>query len=209
MRTRVKICGITRDEDARAAVDAGADALGFVFWRDSPRAVTASRVAGIARNVAVVARVGVVVDSPPDAVAAIVREAALDAVQLHGTEMADDFARCGAPIIKAVALASEDDLDRALALPSNVTLLVDAGDSVRRGGTGRVADWRLARRLSEARRILLAGGLNPSNVAQAIREVRPWAVDVSSGVERAPGIKDREAIEAFCQEVARADREAM
>jgi phosphoribosylanthranilate isomerase len=206
MRTRVKICGITREVDAQAAIAAGADAIGFVLWPASPRAVTIDLAASIARDVFVVARVGVFVDVPPATVASAVKEARLDAVQLHGDEHVEHYAHCGAPLIKAVTLTNDESVERALALPPGVTLLVDADDAIKRGGTGRVADWTLARRVASARKIMLAGGLNRTNVARAIEEVQPWGVDVSSGVERAPGEKDTEAIAVFCQAVAAADR---
>lgn len=207
MRTRVKICGLTRDEDARAAIAAGADALGFVFWPDSPRAVTAGLAAAIAPDVGVVARVGVFVNQDPDEIARTVRDARLNAVQLHGDERVEDFVRCGAPVIKAVTIESDDDVTRALAYPGHVTLLVDAGDRARRGGTGVVANWDFARRVAAVRPVMLAGGLNAGNIAEAIRRVRPWAIDVSSGVETSPGRKSAERIVALCQAVADADRE--
>jgi phosphoribosylanthranilate isomerase len=209
VKTRVKICGITRDEDAHAAIRAGANAIGFVMWQSSPRAVTADQAAAIAAEAGMVARVGVFVDPTRDEVVEAVRHARLDAVQLHGDEQVDDFLGCGAPIIKAVRLGSEADVDRVLALPAGVTVLVDTQDPDRHGGTGRVANWALARSVASRRRVMLAGGLNSGNVARAIAEVRPWAVDVSSGVERAPGLKDPAAIVAFCHAVERANLEAV
>ena len=209
MKTRVKICGITRDEDAQAAIRAGADAIGFVMWPASPRAVSASQAAGIAAEAGMVARVGVFVNPTRDEVVEAVRHARLDAVQLHGDERVDDFLGCGAPLIKAVKLGSDADVDRALALPAEVAVLVDTVDADRHGGTGRIANWALARSVASRRRVMLAGGLNPANVGQAIAEVRPWAVDVSSGVERAPGLKDPAAIVAFCEAVERANLEAV
>jgi phosphoribosylanthranilate isomerase len=206
MRTRIKICGITRETDAQAAIAAGADAIGFVLWPASPRAITVDQAASIAQDVFVVARVGVFVDVPPATVASAVKAARLDAVQLHGDEHVEHYVHCGAPLIKAVTVTNDESIERALAIPSGVTLLVDAGDPTRRGGTGRVADWTLARRLAAERKIMLAGGLNSSNVARAIEEVQPWGVDVSSGVERAPGEKDAAAVAGFCQAVAAADR---
>jgi phosphoribosylanthranilate isomerase len=209
MRTRVKICGITRAQAARAAVAAGADAVGFVFWKGSPRRVTPAQAARIGRVLpALVNRVGVFVNAAPSEVARVVRRARLHAIQLHGDEDPRDYARCGAAVIKAVALAGARDVTRAAGHARVATLLVDARDDVRRGGTGRTANWRLARRLARRGPILLAGGLNAANVGRAIRAVRPWAIDVSSGVETRPGRKSAVKIAALCAAVANADREA-
>jgi len=209
MRTRVKICGITRERDARAAVAAGADALGFVFWQGSPRQVTPAAAARIGRAwPPLVARVGVFVNEVPAEVARIVRAARLQVIQLHGDEDARDYARCGAEIIKAVSLATPADVRRARVVGRAVTLLVDARDVERRGGTGRTADWALARRLAHDRPILLAGGIDPANVGAALRAVRPWGIDVSSGVETRPGQKSARRLVALAAAVARADREA-
>jgi phosphoribosylanthranilate isomerase len=205
MRTRIKICGITRDEDARAAAAAGADAIGFVMWSESPRYVAPAIVAGIARDVPGVARVGVFVNAAPEVVARTVREAGLTAVQLHGDETVAEYRGCGAPVIKAVTLEAEDDVGRAAELPADVTVLVDASDPVRRGGTGRIVSWSLAAELARRRPVLLAGGLSPANVAEAIDRVHPWGVDVSSGVEHAPGVKDAVAIRELCLRVAAVD----
>jgi phosphoribosylanthranilate isomerase len=203
MTPRVKVCGITRVEDASHAVRLGAAALGFVFWPASPRAISVV----VAREVAgaippLVARVGVFVDASVDEVARIADEVGLDAVQLHGDERADCYERVKARLIKAVTLHSPDDVLHAAALPAHVTTLVDATDRVRRGGTGQVADWSHAAALAARRPVILAGGLRADNVGDAIKKVRPWALDVSSGVESAPGIKSREHLEAFFAAVA-------
>jgi phosphoribosylanthranilate isomerase len=205
VRTRIKICGITREQDAVAAAAAGADAIGFVFWRRSPRAVSAARAGAIGRALPpLVARVGVFVNATPREVARVVREARLQAIQLHGDEDPRDYAGCGAAVIKAVALAGRADVERARRYGGGVTLLVDVKDA-RRGGTGRTADWRLARRLARIRPVLLAGGLTPANVGRAIRIVGPWGVDVSSGVESRPGRKRVAVVRAFCAAARRAD----
>jgi phosphoribosylanthranilate isomerase len=209
MRTRVKICGITRVQDAHAAVKAGADAIGFVLWPGSPRQVSLAKARAIGQALPpFVTRVGVFVNATPAEVARAVRLAALDAVQLHGDENPRAYRSCGAAVIKAVSLARAEDVGRAARYPRDVTVLVDARDDVRRGGTGRVSNWTLARRLARKRPILLAGGLRDTNVSKAIRAVRPWGIDLSSGVETAPGRKSARKIAAVLARVARTDREA-
>lgn len=204
-RIRAKVCGITRREDAVLAVDEGADAVGFILWEGSPRAVTA-RIAGeISRALpAFVTRVGVFVNAPPEVIEAAVREAALDAVQLHGDERPELYAGLGTHLVKAVALSDDAQVTMAAAMPAAVTLLVDAADRQRRGGTGRTADWTRAARLAAGRPVILAGGLTAGNVADAVRRVRPWAVDVSSGVEASVGRKSRERLRAFFDQLAAA-----
>jgi len=198
MTPRIKVCGITRVEDAATAAELGAAAVGFVFWPRSPRRIpieTAREIGGILPPF--VARIGVFVDMPADDVVRIVDDARLDGVQLHGDEKTDPYRNLKARLIKAVTLDSDTDVKAAATLPAHVTVLVDATDRVRRGGTGRVADWTNAAALAAQRPIILAGGLTAANVGDAIRQVRPWAVDVSSGVESAPGVKSRERLEAF------------
>lgn len=203
MNPRVKICGITRLEDAEAAVRLGADAIGFVFWPASPRVITTEVAREIARRLPPhVVRVGVFVDAGVDAVTAMTRDVGLDAVQLHGDETAHDYAHVPARLIKSVTLDDHAHIARALALPSPVTALVDAHDAVRRGGTGQRANWAAAALVASRRAVILAGGLSPDNVRDAIASVRPWGVDVSSGVESAPGIKNLERLTAFFHAVA-------
>jgi phosphoribosylanthranilate isomerase len=208
VRTRIKICGITRPQDAALAVELGADAVGFVLWADSPRAVTAEQASAIDTTGAFCARVGVYVNAPPHAVAEAVRVARLAAVQLHGDEDVADFTQVGAPVIKALSLANSTDVASALALPADVTVLIDTSDATMRGGTGRLADWTLARQVSAARPVILAGGLSASNLGDAIRAVRPWGIDVSSGVETTPGVKSPERMRDLFAALAAADREA-
>lgn len=206
-RTRVKICGITREQDARAAAAAGADAIGFVFWPDSPRRIDPREAAGIGRALpALLTRVGVFVNASPRDVSRAVAEARLDAVQLHGDEDPEAYVSCGAAVIKVVSLVSDVDVARARSYSPSVTLLVDAKDVERRGGTGVRANWHFAQRLARLRPILLAGGLRASNVAEAIRTVHPWGVDVSSGVEMRPGQKSAQQIDALLARVSEADR---
>lgn len=197
MRTRVKVCGITRAEDAGLAAAAGADAIGFVFWPKSPRVVTPAQAAAIWTAGALIARVGVFVNESPAIVRDVVREARLTAVQLHGDEQVEEYLSCGTPLIKAVSLSDAASVSAAAALPASVTIMVDASDHVRRGGTGQLADWVHAAELACLRPIILAGGLTSANVADAIRQVRPWAIDVSSGVEVSPGIKDAASLTAL------------
>jgi len=208
VRTRVKICGITRERDAIAAARAGADAIGFVFWPGSPRQITPRQAARLGRNLpSFVTRVGVFVNASPASVARAVREARLNAVQLHGDENPRSYRQCGAALIKALPLSTTADLSAALRYPANVTVLVDVRDPVRRGGTGRLANWTLAERLARRRPILLAGGIGPANVRHAVRAVHPWGIDVSSGVEVAPGLKNPARIEALMKNVKKIDRE--
>ena len=210
MRVRVKICGITRAEDAALAVQLGADALGFVLWPGSPRTIATDRARLVASEVPrAVTRVGVFVDPLPDDVAWLVESLSLDTVQLHGTEVVEAYAGIGAAIVKAVRLDTDQDIERAADLPEFVTPLVDASDRRMPGGTGLLADWRRAARLAARRPIMLAGGLVAANVAEAIRVVRPWAVDVSSGVEQYPGVKSPERLTQFFQAVAGVSLEGM
>lgn len=208
MRTRVKICGITRAEDAGLAAAAGADAIGFVFWPNSPRAVTPAQAAAIWTAGALLARVGVFVNESPAAVREIVRDARLTGVQLHGDEKVEEYLSCGAPLIKAVSLSDAASVSAAAALPASVTVMVDASDHVRRGGTGQLANWAHAAELARARPIILAGGLTSVNVSDAIRRVRPWAIDVSSGVEASPGVKDAARLTALFGAIGAAMQEA-
>jgi phosphoribosylanthranilate isomerase len=201
-RVRVKICGLTRWEDADLAIRLGADAVGFVLWDRSPRHLPPSEAAGIlARLPPFVTRVGVVVDMPPEAVGASAREAGLDAVQLHGDESIAPYRGLPVRLIKAVTLEQDEDVEAALALPLDVAILVDAADRARRGGTGQRANWTRAAELARTRQVVLAGGLTAETVVEAVERVRPWAVDVSSGVEQSPGIKSSKRMEAFFRAV--------
>lgn len=190
----VKICGITRAEDAVAAVGCGASAIGFIFWPGSPRFVDPYRARQIARLLPpFVTTVGVFVNQAAAYVNDVAALVPLAAVQLHGDEtpaFAGDIHR---PVLKAVGAAPSMEVD----WPSSVTLLVDAVDPVKRGGTGARADWTLAAALARRRRVVLAGGLTPANVADAVAAVRPFGIDVSSGVEAAPGIKDAAKLAAL------------
>ncbi|HLU64896.1 MAG TPA: phosphoribosylanthranilate isomerase [Kofleriaceae bacterium] len=203
----VKICGITRPEDAAAAARAGADWIGLNFWPRSKRFVTADRVGELVRAARDVREeievVGVFVDQELEEVLAAVKELALDYAQLHGDEPPAYAARLGERGIKAVGVSESSDLDR-LAEYECPLVLVDT-PSPGRGGSGIVGDWRVARRAAARRRVLLAGGLTPDNVAQAIAAVHPFGVDVASGVEIAPGVKDPELMVRFVREAREAD----
>lgn len=190
-RPRIKICGITRDVDARLAVELGAHAIGFVFWPSSPRVISPAVAAAIARQLPEgVTRVGVFVDATPGTVSEVAAQVGLDAAQLHGDEDVGSYADCGVPLLKAVALHTQDAWSVAAALPADVTVLIDAHAPVDRGGTGQLANWMQAARLAASRPVVLAGGLHAGNVIQAIERVRPWGIDVSSGVEDGPGLKN-------------------
>jgi len=192
----VKICGITRIEDAEAAVAAGAGAIGFVFWPGSPRWIDPFRAARIrAALPPFVTPVGVFVNQPVDYVNGVAALVGLGAVQLHGDETPADAARIRRPVLKALPL--EAGAERAGSWSDATVLLVDVHDPVRRGGTGRTIDWGAASALAARRPIVLAGGLTPSNVAEAVARVQPFGIDVSSGVERAPGLKDPARIRAL------------
>jgi phosphoribosylanthranilate isomerase len=206
MRTRIKVCGITRLEDAQRAADLGVDALGFVFWPGSPRCVSPRQAAAIAAALPpLVATVGVFVNQPLSDIRAIANEVGLHAVQLHGDEAHGMWTSVPGRCIKAVGVGPGFDAAAVAAWPARVWPLLDAHDPDRRGGTGRVVDWDFAAELSRLRPIILAGGLHPSNIREAIVKVRPFAVDVSSGVEREPGIKDPDRLRTFVEGVAAAD----
>jgi phosphoribosylanthranilate isomerase len=197
-RPRIKICGVTRASDAHLAVQLGADALGFVLWDGSPRAVRARTAALIGEQLPpYVTRVGVVVDMSPSEVSTLARVGRFDAIQLHGDEDLDRYAALESRLVRSVALETAADVQRALDLPPAVTVIVDAADRQKKGGTGQRANWALAAEIARVRPVILAGGLTPSNVREAIEQVKPWAVDVSSGVEASPGLKDPRLLESF------------
>lgn len=204
MRTRVKICGITRIEDALAAVDAGADALGFVFYSKSPRAVSIADAASIiSRLPAFVTSVALFVDAEPELIERVIDEAQVDLLQFHGNESAQQCSQYGRPYIKALRMKPDLDLNQQmLAYADARGVLLDAYTPGIPGGTGEQFDWsRIPATL--AKEITLAGGLDSSNIAAAIEQVRPYAVDVSGGVELAKGIKDAKKLEQFIAEVHR------
>jgi phosphoribosylanthranilate isomerase len=187
----VKICGITRLEDAQNAVASGADALGFVCWPRSPRYVTPERIRSIVSALpAGIITVGVFVNQAADEINRVLRETALRVAQLHGDEQVAMLDTVSRPLLKAIPVGKGAPAAEIAAWPRRVTLLLDAHDPDRRGGTGRTANWEQAARVACSRRVVLAGGLHAGNVAEAVHQVRPYGVDVSSGVEQAPGVKD-------------------
>ncbi len=197
MLVRVKICGVTSVADARAAADAGADAVGLMFYERSPRRVDLDTAAAIGRALPpFVVRVGVFVD----AAEAFIHEAAarcgLSALQLHGDETPDFCRRFALPVIKAFRIRGPESL-RALAAYDTAAWLLDSYVPGHPGGTGARFNWELVRGVPSGTPIILAGGLTPENVADAVRRTRPYAVDVSSGVESAPGRKDPARMRAF------------
>ncbi len=195
--TRIKICGITNLDDALQAVEAGADALGFVFYARSPRYVTPAQVKKIVAELPpFVTKVGLFVNEPAEGIVRSMAEARLDVVQLHGDERPADCLFDSHPVIKALrvkdagSLAGADEYQVA-------ALLLDAWCDEHYGGTGKSFDWKLAKQLTGRRPLILAGGLRPENVIDAVRRVKPYAVDVSSGVEAAPGKKDHSKVAEF------------
>ena len=207
---RVKVCGITNLADARLALDAGADAVGFNFCRASPRYVSPAKAQRIIRRLpekAVV--VGVFVNRSPADVARIARMLRLDFVQLHGIEPPEEVARLARVhrVVRALRVAPHFRVAALREFPDVAAFLLDGYQRESRGGTGRSFNWRIARRAARFGRIILAGGLNPENVARAIRIARPTAVDVASGVEARPGKKDPARVRAFVEQVKQARRE--
>jgi phosphoribosylanthranilate isomerase len=192
----LKVCGITRIEDAQHAVEQGATALGFVFWPRSPRRVDPDVVAGIIGELPpTVITAGVFVNESSEGIARTMERARLTHVQLHGDEPVSYGEVLPWPILRSVTL----DTSAAIVSewPAETTLLLDAADPERRGGTGQAVDWAKAARLARRRRVVLAGGLTPENVEEAIAAVRPYGIDVSSGVEDAPGLKNAEKVSRF------------
>lgn len=207
MRTRVKICGITREQDALLAAEYGADAIGLVFYPPSPRAVSVERAAAIVRELPpFVTTVGLFVNAEAELISRVVDDVGVDLLQFHGQECPDYCAQHRRPWIRAISMKPDTDLaamQRQFAAGRG--LLLDAYRPGIPGGTGETFDWdRIPAGLGP--RIVLAGGLDPNNVADAVRRVRPYGVDVSGGVEAAKGIKDPRKIRAFIEEVLSAEK---
>lgn len=207
-RTRVKICGITSTGDAQLAVASGADAIGLVFHRGSPRYVSVENAARIVQALPpFVTAVGLFVDEDPDKIEEVIARAGVHLLQFHGDEPPEDCAAFGRPWIKAARVFDGLNLDAfAARYEAAQALLLDAWSAEAPGGTGQTFDWsRIPEHLYA--RTILAGGLHAGNVAEAIRRVRPYAVDVSSGVEAAPGAKDSHKMSEFMAAVRGTDQE--
>lgn len=195
-RVRIKVCGLTRLEDAALAAHLEVDAVGVVLWPGSPRAVDLARAAALCAALPPwTARVGVFVTPSREQVETAVRTVGLGAVQIHGADDPAPYRGLRVPVLWAASLGPGQPDPVA---PDGMTLHLDAHDPVQHGGTGRTIDWTRARTVAaRERRLVLAGGLSAENVARAITEVRPWGVDVSSGVEATPGIKSAVRMKAF------------
>ena len=192
----LKICGITRLADALHAVEHGAGAIGFVFWPQSPRCISPERaVEIIAALPPGVDAVGVFVNETVEGIRAVVAQTGISTIQLHGDEAPAYADALGWPVLRAITV--EQAAQASAAWPPETIFLMDAADPVRRGGTGSIIDWQQAASAARGRRIVLAGGLTPDNVADAIGTVRPFGVDVSSGVEDAPGVKNPDQVARF------------
>lgn len=202
MRTRVKICGITSEADGLAAVDSGCDAIGLVFYPPSPRNVsieTASRI--VSTLPPFVAAVGLFVDAPEQDIHAVLAGVRLDILQFHGNESPAECERYGLPYIKAARVRAGTNLVQYVAEYAGArALLLDAYTEGMAGGTGQIFDWSLIPS-GLTKPVILAGGLNAENVTAAIQQVKPYAVDVSGGVEKSKGIKDAAKIAAFMRGV--------
>ncbi len=206
----VKICGITNWPDARAACEAGANLIGLNFYEKSPRFISTGEAAKIRAQLAKTTEtVGIFVNAKPVDVLSVCASLRLDAVQLHGDESAQIVAEVAKSIrvFKAFRVDPEFSLSTLDEYPEAGAFLLDASHTGQYGGTGRTTDWALARRAALTHRIILAGGLKIENVAAAIRLVRPFAVDVASGVESKPGKKDHGRLREFIQEVRRAEQQ--
>lgn len=198
MRTRIKICGIKREEDARAAAQLGADAIGLVFFAPSPRNVPLEQARAIAAALPpFVTAVGLFVDPTREEVESVLRSCSINVLQFHGDEAPGFCGSFGLPYIKAARVRPDTDLVQYLSPYHEAQgWLLDAYHDQHYGGSGESFDWKLIPR-DLARPVILSGGLTPDNVGAAVRQVRPWAVDVSSGVEAAKGVKDAAKIAAF------------
>lgn len=206
-RTRIKICGLTRYEDVQFAVSQGVDAIGFVFAQ-SPRRISADTAARLVLDVPTgVMRVGLFLDQSQAEIDRVLAAVPLDVLQFHGRETEQQCSVFALPWLKAVAMQDGASLERAARdFPGAMGLLLDSHQAGQRGGSGRVFDWSLARGQT-SKPLWLAGGLDAANVARAIDTVQPYAVDVSSGVEAAPGIKDARKIVRFIESVRAADKQ--
>ena len=202
MRTRVKICGITRVEDALSAVHAGADAIGLVFYAASPRCVSIAQAQAIvAAMPPFISVVGLFVNATTTEIKSVLAQVHLDIVQFHGDESPEDCAQINLPYYKAIRVKPDTNLlQYVVDFKAAKALLLDTYSEQAYGGTGHVFDWNLIPK-NMTKPVILAGGLDANNVAQAIKQVQPYAVDVSGGVEYSKGVKDKDRIAAFMQAV--------
>ena len=196
---RIKICGITSREDALGACEAGADALGFIFWQGSKRYVDPDEAKKIVKVLPpFVTIVGVFVDESHDKISEIVDLVGLDAVQLHGTESPEFCAAVKRPVIKAFRVTGEEVVSELSRYSVSAYLLDTYREGVL-GGTGKTFNWDIARKATPSGRVILAGGLTPENIADAVRQVGPYGIDVSSGVEMSEGKKDMDRVRLFIE----------
>jgi len=179
----------------------GATAIGFVFWPESRRYVTPEVAASIVEVLPPVTSVGVFVNSSVEEIHKVADRVGLTSVQLHGDEPDDMYRKLTYPVIRAIGVVGESTIARVDSVPQDVMVLLDVHDQVQRGGTGKTVDWNVAASIAAKRQIFLAGGLRPDNVAAAIRSVRPYGIDVSSGVETSPGIKETDKLRSLFVEV--------
>lgn len=203
---RVKICGITSHEDAWGAVEAGADAIGFIFVKGTPRYIEPEAAADIAaRMPPFVTTVGVFVDRTVGEIEQIVRASGLAIAQLHGKESPAECHCLRVPFVKVIRVQGEHDLRALHTYPQAKAFLLDTYVAGRSGGTGVTFPWEIAAKAAQQARVILSGGLTPDNVALAVAQVRPYAVDVCSGVEAFPGRKDHHKVREFIEQAKKAD----
>jgi len=199
--TKIKICGITNIEDALLASQLGADALGFIFYRESKRYIDPEIARGIISSLPpFVTTVGVFVNQDLDEIIAIKDKTGIDAAQLHGDESPEFCSLIPFKVIKVIRVKNSLDIDRVALYPVQA-ILFDTYSDVQYGGTGKSFNWGILQNISNPSRIILSGGLSPGNVAEAISTVKPYAVDVSSGVEDTPGKKDHMKLRKFIEAV--------
>jgi phosphoribosylanthranilate isomerase len=207
---KVKVCGITNLVDAELACELGANALGFIFYKKSPRYITPNQVQEIVRNLSrKVCLVGVFVNENIDTVISIAKECGLNIAQLHGDESPKDCQKCldaGLKVIRGIRVRADSKADELLLWPATAFLL-DAFSENAYGGTGKLTDWDFAKEAAKQHKVFLSGGLNPQNVREAIEQVNPHAVDVCSGVESSPGKKDPAKMKQFFEEISRLKNE--
>jgi phosphoribosylanthranilate isomerase len=199
--TAIKFCGLTREQDVDVAAELGVDAVGFVLWPQSPRALTLEETAALVQRLPPsVTPVGVFVRPTAADIVDAVTIAGIRVAQAHGVDDPSSLLDAPCEVWSAISLTGA-----TIAIPADMTMLLDAQDDEQFGGTGKTIDWRAARKIAAIRRVLLAGGLTPQNVGKAIEIARPWGVDVSSGIEERPGVKNGKLMRDFVDSVRSAD----